>query len=112
MESQVKIKNPNNYSIAVTDSKFNVYSKDRLIGSSKIQNEINLGKRSEEYHTVIFNSDYSDLAPNAATTLLTLTAMGGGDVNFKVDGFIEAKVYMMKKKFPVSFEDDVPLDFY
>lgn len=112
VESEVKISNPNNYSISVTDSKFNVYSKNRLIGTSRIENNVSLKKLTNEYHTVVFSSSYEDLAPNAAATLLTLTAMGGEEVNFKVDGFIEAKVYMLKKKFPVSFEDDVPLNFY
>ena len=112
VESVIQIYNPNSYDLNVVDSEFEVSVKNSLIGNAFIDSKVEIPANSEDYHTVVLKSNYKDLAPGALATLMTITAMGGDDIYFKVDGFIIGKAYFIKKKVHVSHEGKVPLKLF
>lgn len=107
--AEVEIVNPNNYSISVTDSEFHISTANNLLGSFKVDNQLNIPKSSKEYHELVFKVDMKDLAPNAQSTLLQIALSGKEEMNIKVEGFIEAKAFMLKRKYPIVFEDEVDI---
>jgi hypothetical protein len=56
-------------------------------------------------------SDFKDLADGALTKMLSLT-FGSSEVDFKVEGYITGRAFLMKKKVRVSHEAKVPLKLY
>lgn len=111
VESEIRIKNPNGFKLSVVDSEFDVYVKGSKLAKASFDNDINIPKNSEEYHTVIMRSDYEDFADGALVKMLGLT-MGSREVDFKVDGFITGKAFFIKKKVHVSHEEKVPLKLF
>ncbi len=112
VESEIKLYNPNGFDIKVVNSDFDVYVKGSKICKSRIDNKISIPKESEEYHTLIFKSEYKDLADGALPKLIAITAMGEEEIDFKVDGFITGKAYLFKKKVEISHEGKVPLKLF
>lgn len=109
ISAQVEIANPNKYDISVTDSEFSISTDGNLLGSFKIDQQLELLESSREFHEVAFKLDMEDLSPNAQSTLLQIVLSGENKVNIKVEGYIEAKAFMLKRKFPISFEDEVEI---
>jgi LEA14-like dessication related protein len=111
VESEIQITNPNNFTLSVVDSDFDVYIKNKRIGKAYIDSKVKISKNSSDYHIVVLKSDYEDLASGAMTNLIALT-MGSDKINFKVEGFIVGKAFLFKKKVKVSHEGIVPLKLY
>ena len=109
LSAEVEIANPNNYNISVTDSKFEISTGNKLLGNFRIDNKVHIPKSSKEYHELTFKVSLDDLAPGAQKTLLALVLSGKDEIPISVDGFIEAKAFMMKRKFPITFQDRVSL---
>lgn len=107
--AQVEIANPNKYDISVTDSEFNISGNGKPLGSFKIDNQLKIKKSSNEFHQVAFKLDMNKLAPDAQSTILQIVLSGENKIDIKVEGYIEAKAYMLKRKFPISFEDEVEI---
>ena len=112
VESNIQIKNPNNFDLSVVDSEFDVFVKNNKIGKASIDSKVSIPSKSEAYHKVILRSDYKELAPGALPNLIALTALGSDKIDFKVDGFITGKAFFFKKKVHVTHEGKVPLKFY
>jgi len=111
VESEIKIKNPNSFQLSMVDSEFDVYIKGSKLAKASIDNNIKIPKNSEEYHKVLMKSDFKDFADGALTKMLSLT-FGSSEVDFKVEGYITGRAFLMKKKVRVSHEAKVPLKLY
>ena len=111
VESEIKIKNPNSFQLSMVDSEFDVYIKGSKLAKASIDNNIKIPKNSEEYHKVFMKSDFKDFADGALTKMLSLT-FGSSEVDFKVEGYITGRAFLMKKKVRVSHEAKVPLKLY
>lgn len=109
LSAEVEIENPNSYSISVTDSDFDISTGNKLLGNFKIDNKVNIPKASKEYHELVFKVNMDDLAPGAQNTLLKMVLSGKQEMDLKVDGYIEAKAFLLKRKFPISFQDRVKI---
>jgi LEA14-like dessication related protein len=111
VESEIKIKNPNGFQLSMVDSEFDIYIKGSKLAKASIDNTIKIPKNSEEYHKVLMKSDFKDFADGALTKMLSLT-FGSSEVDFKVEGYITGRAFLMKKKVRVSHEAKVPLKLY
>lgn len=111
VESEIQITNPNSMNLSVVDSEFNVFIKNKKLAKAYIDSDLKIPKNSSEYHTVLMRSDYKDLADGALSNILALT-MGRDNIQFKVEGFIVGKAFLLRKKVKVSHEATVPLKLF
>ena len=111
VESEIKIKNPNWFQLSMVDSEFDIYIKGAKLTKARIDNKIKITKNSEDYHKVIMKSDSKDFTKGALVQMLGLT-MGSGEIDFKVDGYVTGKAFLIKKKVRVTHEEKVPLKLF
>lgn len=111
IESELKLNNPNSYSIKVTESKFDVYIKNNKIGVASIASPLELSKSSDDYHLVKLITTFEENQANTLPGILAMSALGGGKIDVKLDGFIEGKAMFIKKRIEIVHEEKVPLDF-
>ena len=52
------------------------------------------------------------MSKGAVPKLIAITAMGGNDIPVKIDGYVEGKVFLFKKKYHFVKEENVPLDLF
>lgn len=109
LQSEIKIKNPNFYSIEVTNSSFDVYIKNKKVGTAYIDSELKLASNSNEYKEVKMVSTFDESNTDALTTVLGSMLFGNREVDFKVDGFVEGKALLVKKKIHLSHAGKVPI---
>ena len=112
VESEIKITNPNSFKLTVTNSEFDFYIKNKKLGKASIDGKLKIPAQSEEYHKVVLTCKNKDMSPNALPILIGLTASGKDQIDFKVEGFIEGKTFMFKRKVDVSHSGMVPLELY
>ncbi len=112
VESEVKIKNPNNFDLSVVNSEFNLSIKNNKLAKASIDGKVKIPSQSNDYHTIVLKSDYKDFAAGALPNMLMLTMGGTNKVPFKVEGFVTGKAYFIKKKVKVSHEGIVPLELF
>jgi len=112
VESEIKISNPNSFKLSVSKSEFDFYIKGKKLGKASIDGKLKIPANSEEYHKVVLISKSKDMSPNALPILIGLTASGRDKIDFKVDGFIEGKAFLFKRKVNVSHSGIVPLELY
>ncbi len=108
VESEIKIKNPNGFQLSMVDSEFDIYIKGSKLAKDNVDNNIRIPKNSDEYHKVVMKSNFEDFADGALVRLLGLT-LGSKEIDFKVDGYVTGRVFLIKKKVHVSHEEKVPL---
>ena len=111
VESDIKIKNPNGFSLSMVDSEFDIYVKGSKLAKASVDNKIKIPKKSEEYHKVVMKSDFKDFADGALVRMLGFS-MGSKEIDFKVDGYVIGKAFFIKKKVRVSHEEKVPLKLF
>ena len=111
-DSEIKIKNPNSYSIKVTDSYFDVFIKNNKVGEAKFDDKITIPANSNDFVAVSFLGTYDESQIGTITTLVGSSLFGSKDIDFKVDGFVEGKALMIKKKINLKHEGKVPLEFF
>lgn len=112
VESEIKISNPNSFKLSVSKSEFDFYIRGKKLGKASIEGKLKIPAKSEQYHKVILVSKSKDMSPNALPILIGLTASGRDKINFKVEGFIEGKAFLFKRKVNVSHSGIVPLELY
>lgn len=112
VESTIKLLNKNSYDIKVVDSDFEVFVKDVKVGNAHLEDAINVESNSEKYYTLQLKSDFKDMSKGAVPKLIAITAMGGNDIPVKIDGYVEGKVFLFKKKYHFVKEENVPLDLF
>lgn len=110
-ESEIQITNPNSYKLSVVDSEFDVFIKNTKLGKAYIDGNLNIKANSSDYHTIVLKSDYEDLADGALGNMIALT-MGSKNIDFKVEGFIVGKAFLIRKKVKVSHQGRVPLKIF
>ncbi|MAY84320.1 MAG: hypothetical protein CMP59_09340 [Flavobacteriales bacterium] len=112
VESEIQINNPNSYDIEVTQSEFKVQVNEYAIGDAKIISDLKIPESSSDFHTVKLRSSHKDLKSTAIPHLIAITASGKDKLDFKVDGFIEGKVWFFKRKVDVAYEGEVDLELF
>lgn len=111
VDSKVKISNPNIFDIKIVDSKLNVFIKDELIGTTKIDGKLVLKAKSEEYYTLRLKSKFEDLEGGILANLIALTA-SSNQIDFKFEGFIVGKVFILKRKVKINHKDTTKLKLF
>ncbi len=112
VESEIKIYNPNNFKLSVVDSEFNFYVKGKKLGIASIEGNLKIPANSEEYYTVVLRSSNKDMSPNAIPMLIGITASGKDNIDFKIEGYIVGKAFLLKRKIEVSHSGKVPLKLF
>ena len=112
VDSKVKVLNPNIFEIKVIDSKIDVSVQGKAIGTSRIDGELILPSKSEEYHTLRLKSSFEDLGKDILVNLLSISAQNNKKIDFKFEGEIIGKVFLFKRKVNVSHTDSTVLKLF
>jgi len=106
IEISVRVSNPNNYKIKITDSDLDLFLSGKKVGKATIGERIIIPKNSNEVHTFNIDATFKEMG-GALGALITFGTKSSLDL--KVSGFIKAKAFGVGKKFPVDFEDNVSM---
>jgi LEA14-like dessication related protein len=112
VDSKVKISNPNIFDIKIVDSKLDVIVQGKPIGSTKIDGKLVLPSKSEEFHTLRLKSSFNDLGKNALSNLIAITASNNKQIEFKFEGYIVGKVFIIKRKIKIDHKDSTLLKLF
>lgn len=111
LAAEIKIKNPNSFSIKLVDSKFDLFIKNEKIGIGEIVSDLKLPSQSNDYYDVRIKSEFSDLKTNTLMSLMQSSIFMKKKVPFKVKGFVKGRALMITKKIDLEHSGDVPLKF-
>lgn len=112
VDSKVKISNPNIFDIKIVDSKLDVIVQGKPIGTTKIDGKLILPSKSEEFHTLRLKSSFNDLGKNALANLIAITASNNKQIEFKFEGYIIGKVFIIKRKVKIDHKDSTLLKLF
>lgn len=112
LESEVKINNPNYFSISIVDSDLKFALKNQEIGFIKIENKVKLEGNTSKYYTLQLSSNLSSLGEGSMGKLLAIAASNGKMVPFKLKGYIVGRAFFISKKVDILHEDSVKLDLF
>ncbi len=111
VSAKVQIANPNAFAIDVQESAFDIFVKDKLVGSGSMDKSFKLKKNSEDYHAVQFESSFEDLNKDVLMSLMSAALFNSGGVPFKLKGYVKGKAFFITKKVELEYEDKVPIEF-
>lgn len=104
----MRIINPNNYKISIVDSDLELFVKNKKVGTSKIKDNIDLPKNSDETHQIVVKTTVEDMIGTAIPVILSV--LFEDSVDLQVKGEIKARAKSLSKSFPVDFKEKVRLD--
>ncbi len=100
----MKIKNPNNYTIKIKKSVFDLFLNDKELGQTSMLNDLKLEKNRSQIHDVVFESNLKDISSGIFSSLGILF---GGKATLRIKGKLKAKAFGVGKKFDVDFAQDI-----
>lgn len=103
----LQVKNPNNYKISVVGSDLDLYVNGNKLGKAELKDKIKLKKNSNDVHVFRVESNFKDAGMALLPSLLT--AITKGSVQLKIKGTIKGKAFLVCKKIPVEFSENVRL---
>jgi len=103
----MRIINPNNYKISIVDSDLELFVKNKKVGTSKIKDNIDLPKNSDETHQIVVKTTVEDMIGTAIPVILSV--LFEDSVDLQVKGEIKARAKSLSKSFPVDFKERVKL---
>lgn len=103
----MRIINPNNYKISIVDSDLELFVKNKKVGTSKIKDNIDLPKNSDETHQIVVKTTVEDMIGTAIPVILNV--LFEDSVDLQVKGEIKAQAKSLSKSFPVDFKERVKL---
>lgn len=109
MAAEIKIENPNSFSIKLVDSEFDLFIKNEKIGKGRIISDLKLPNESNEYYDIKIRSEFSDLKANTLMSLMRSSIFAQQKVPFKVKGFVKGKALMITKKIELEHSGEVPI---
>ena len=112
VDARIKIANPNNFSIKIVRSEFDLHLKGKKIGTASLENKIKIPANSENYHEVKLISDHSDMNLDVLPTLLSMAFSQSGKMDLEIKGFVVCKVFIFRKKIEVDHREMVPVNFF
>lgn len=101
---KMKIKNPNNYTIKVKKSDFDLFLNGKELGKTIMLNDIKLEKNRSQIHDVVFESNLKDISSGIFSSLGILL---GGKSTLRIKGELKARAFGIGKKFKVDFSQDI-----
>ena len=104
----LKIHNPNNWGLRITDINTNVSVEDRFIGSTLLPKTIRIGKNSEVLIPMQLNLSMADLLVFLPQGL-SLFSGNKTTVNTSIDGGITLKKFIFKKRIAVNIKQELEL---
>lgn len=109
VESEVKINNPNSFSVSIVDSDIRFSIKGVEMGSAFIKDKLKLKNNTAQYYTLQLESKFKDMGPGYLGKLLQISSGNNKNVKFKFEGFIVGRVFLIKHKVEVDYSGNVPL---
>lgn len=103
MDMGLQIDNPNNFAIMVHGLELEVKVAGVSLGLVTVEDKIKIVKDTQQVYRVNVNAKLTDVI-NGIPTLLT--AISNKTAAVEVNGFIQAGVFGIKKKFPVNIKQE------
>lgn len=104
-EVYLKIKNPNNYSIALVKSNLDILINGKTMGKAKIDKKVTLPGKSEMVHCFIIKSDFSEGGGSLLQSLASIIA--NPSIRLGINGEVTARAGILRKNFPVNISENV-----
>lgn len=105
IEAEVKVDNPNNYSIWVKKGNMDILMDNGTVGTVKTEGVTTIKAKSNDYATVHLKAKIDQ---GGALMGALSGVMGGAMPKLKFKGSIRAGVFIVGKKFDVEFSDKLP----
>lgn len=99
----VKVFNPNNYTIKVTDADLKATFNNNDLGNVRLVNTIKLDANTEAVQKVVCEVSSQKILSLVPMAFIT------GKSKLTLNGDLKASVFLFSKKFPVSIAEDIDL---
>ncbi len=101
----VKINNPNGFSIKLKAIDVDLYVKNDFLATTKLVKPVKIkAKSNQSYHLVI--SDKNGSLNKKIIPKLMLNGLTGGKIPIRYKGYIKGKVFIFGKKIPLEGKED------
>tara|TARA_Y100001968_G_scaffold331283_2_gene385472 strand:+ start:1725 stop:2219 length:495 start_codon:yes stop_codon:yes gene_type:complete len=100
----LKIDNPNSFSIKLKKGEVDVFINNQFLGKSSLSDKIIIKKEKLGVYPLVINTSFSALTKAA---LSSFGALLGKEVVLKVDGKIIVKALVIRKKIEVNFSEPI-----
>lgn len=107
VSASVKVYNPNNFSISVTESDVAIYLAGQYTGQAKLTENISIPANFDDYLPVKIEADMSQAG--AAMLPIVMSALMKGSVYLKADGYVKAHHFLFSRKVPLEIAEEVRL---
>jgi LEA14-like dessication related protein len=107
----LKLQNPNRYKVLLKRTRLDVYINQVRIGEARgrfAKQKIQGGKEGIFELTITTERDQM---LKAAVGSIGRILLGNPSVKFKVDGYVKGGIFMLGKKFPITLEKEIDLNF-
>lgn len=109
MMAEIKLNNPNFFSIELLDSEFDLYVDNQKIGVGRIISDLKLPGHSNDYYDVKIESEFKSLNTSTLLSLLQGSIFAKEKVPFKVEGMVKGKALMITKSIDLEYSGEVPI---
>lgn len=107
ISASVKVNNPNNFDISVTDSDVALYLAGKYTGQAKIVENLKIPANFDDYIPVKIEADMSQ-AGNALLPVI-MSGLLKKSVFVKAEGYVKARHFLFSKKIPLEIAEEVRL---
>lgn len=106
MRLDLKVNNPNNYSITIKPTTLDIYVNGKLAGKTKMKDKIVLKKQTTGVYPLYMQANTKDIM---SALPMSLGALLSGKIKMGIKGNVKAKAYGVGKKFYINEEETVYL---
>lgn len=105
VEVTVKVNNPNNYRIILTDPDVDLYVNESLIGKAVFKRDLALEKKTDREYVIPVAAAFS--GKFNSVMLASLGGLLGGKMTVGAKGVITGKAGIINRKVPFEFEQEL-----
>lgn len=107
LTADVRLENPNNFRIKVSDPDVDVFLNGFYLGKAHLDERVILPKRTDATYHVPLHADFDGTGSNVLTAMLSAALSGKGEL--RVKGTVTGGIgFLLRKKFP--FEETETID--
>lgn len=104
---KARVKNPNNYAINIADTDLTLSLNGKELGEAVLMDNVRLKKKSDEVQSVRVKAKFDKGSGGILGVIMSV--MTGGQAKISVKGEVKAKAFMVAKKVPVEFTENIKL---
>lgn len=106
---KVRIYNPNNFAITVTNADLDVFAANVRVGDAHLSKKFKISAKSEETYDIEVDANIQNLLTGGLGSLVSV--LSGKKPKVMLEGELKARSFLISKTIPIKLETEIPLNF-